>query len=648
MSIPQLDDDDIEKLDDFQHARLRTEMWLGSRDPNTLNVLEYEAGKPKAVETTWVPAVFTAFREILDNALDEMITRGYGDRLDVSYDPATATFMIKDNGRGIPINFNEKHKQYSATMAMTETKAGRNFKDRGNSRGLNGVGGSVVNFCSEYLTIDVIRDKKHFNQRFNEGTGEKLIIEDPIIMPTGSKDTGTKVKVKLSHKVFHDLTLPESFIKARVFEVALCYPKLKVYYNGKLVSAGKQGVEKTLFGDRKPITITVDAVTNVKTGTILPDNTPEVVQRPFLSKFWLVPAFFESSGEHTHSLVNCIPTFHGGKHVDTFKRGFFAGMLSALASKSKAKKLNPNRSDMEDGMLIYNITEMDSPAFDSQSKTRLINEEVASVIRKALDDPDFFKGVIRRNPEWVDMIYARCAERTKKTDDAEANKLAKKNLRTKVADLEDASGADRSKCILFIAEGKSAVAGMVEARNAMIHGGLPLRGKVLNVFEESTKTVLENKALSSIMKAVGLIPGQRVNRHQLRYGKIYITTDADEDGKNIAALLINFFFTMWPELFDPEKPPYVYLFDTPLIVAVKGKTRKYWYNEDYDDFNPEQYKDWKLTRAKGLAALKKDDWKWVLENPKATPITDDGELKEAMNLLFNPKLADKRKEWIGM
>ena len=630
-----MSNNEIIKLTDFQQARLRTEMWLGSRDTHTQVVLEYKNGIPLAKEETWVPALFTAFREVLDNALDEIVAHGHGDKIDVTYDENTLTFSVEDNGRGIPIIFDKTHKQYSATMALTETKAGRNFSDdRGATRGLNGVGASIVNFCSEWFQADIHRESKHFAQSFNEGDGSKfsnLVIEEPIILPVKTKFTGTKISFKLSPKVFQHRLLPLCFIEARRFEVAMCYPNLKVIFNGKRIVT-KGTVEKTLFPTTKPIYI-------------------EINEPGFLSRFWLVPQFFlQETGlsEFNHSMVNAIPTFNGGIHIDSFRKSFFNGMLSALERESKKRKLTPNRSDLADGMLLYNITQMDAPTFDSQSKTRLLNENVGIIIRKALDDPDFFKSVIRKNPEWIEEVYERCRERTQKKDDDDARKMAKKNKRTKVEDLADASGTDRTKCILFLAEGKSAVSGMVEARDPNIHGGLPLRGKVLNVFGESNKTILANEALSKVMNAIGLIPGERVNRHQLRYGKIYITTDADEDGKNISALLVNFFYTVWPELFDPEKPPFIYMFDTPLIIAVKGKQRKYWYNDNYHDFDSESFKGWDITRAKGLAALKTDDWKWVLTNPKATPVTDDGELKKALDLLFNPKLADSRKTWIGM
>jgi DNA gyrase/topoisomerase IV subunit B len=363
--------------------------------------------------------------------------------------------------------------------------------------------------------------------------------------------TGTKISWKLSKKVFKDFTLPEQFIRDRVFEIALCYPKLKVFYNGKQVKT--QGPEKTLFAGKKPIVF-------------------EIKDKGFNSRFWLLPEFLPE-GEHSHGTVNTIPVFNGGTHIDTFKRLFYSGMMKALERESKKRKLTPNRSDLAEGMLIYNITEMDAPAFDSQSKTRLINEHVAKTVQTAMDDPEFFKGVVKRNPEWIESVYERCRVRTQKSDEKEFAKVAKASRR-KIEKLVDATGMDRSKCVLLLAEGDSALSGSMSMRDPKIHGGLPLQGKVLNIHPSKVtmRDAVKNEALQEIMGSIGLVPGQRANRYKLRYGKVYITCDADEDGKNIAALLVNFFHQWWPELLQDEKNPFLYVFETPLIVARKAKT----------------------------------------------------------------------------
>ncbi|CAM6054494.1 unnamed protein product [Sphagnum tenellum] len=483
-------------------------MFLGSRDPHTQSVLEYHPEGPITVETTWTPAISTSFREILDNALDEMVAHGHGDRLEVTYDPETTVVTVTDNGRGIPIGYDATHGTYKATLALTHTKAGRNFGDRGETRGLNGVGASVVNFCSEYFDVTILRDGQEFTQRFTEGDGtnDDLVIEDPIIMPSDSKVTGTSVTYKPSSKVFHDMRLPESFVAARMTEVALCYPAIKVFYNGKRIPS--KPVEEALFPQHQPIVFAInDVISNFK------------------SRFWLVPQFLTDGSDYSHSLVNAIPMFNGGVHIDAFKRGFFSGLLTSLEKESKKRKLEPNKNDISDGLLIFNITQMKAPNFDSQSKSRLINEPVGAIIRKKLDDPAFFKDVIKRYPDWIEAIYERCKIRTQKKTELDIGKAAKKSKREKVEDLQDACGADRSKCICFLTEGKSALAGITDARDPDVHGGLALRGKPMNVREKLLSEVMANQSLTDVMKSIGLFPGQRVNRHSLRKLSVITTSD---------------------------------------------------------------------------------------------------------------------------
>ena len=618
-----------EKLSDYRHARLCTEMFFGSRDPHTQTVPEYDATAGLvAVETTWTPAAFTAVREIFDNALDELVKHGQGDRLEIGVNPRTMEVTVTDNGRGVPINFDETEQNYAATVLLSNTKSGRNFgKHRGESRGMNGVGASIVNFCSAYFDLDIDRDRKHFEQRFHEA--DEHVADPPMIFPATGRKTGTTIRFKLSELVFPRMSLPANFLAARVYEIALCYPSLKVFYNGKRIVV--KTVEAALFPERKPISFAINA-----------DG--------FDSRFWLSHDFMKDGAEYVYSLVNAIPVFEGGTHIDAFRRGFYSGMLTGLARESRRRKLAPNRGDMSDGLLIYNITQMTMATFGGQAKMRLINENVAKIIGREMDDPEFFRKVIRDNPEWISAIYRRCEDRTQKKDQADVAKINKAAKRKRVEGLEDACGNDRSKCICFLTEGLSAVSGIIEARNSEIHGALPLSGKPMNVRDVALREIVENEALMKVVNALGLSIGQRANRHTLRYGKVFLTMDADPDGLNITALMVNFFYTLWPELFDPEKPPFINVFETPLIIAVKGKQRKYWYADNYLDFDPDRFTGYDITRAKGLAALKRADWIWVLANPKVIPIVDDGKLADALKLLFDQGkgAADARKEWIGM
>ena len=549
-----------EQLSSYKQIRRRTEMYFGSRDPHTQIVVDYGPDGLLLHEATWVPAVFTAIREIVDNAVDELISHKRGKRLDITYDADALSMTVSDDGGGMPVAWSHQHKNYAATVLLSSMFSGRNFSDdRGDTRGLNGIGAKGTVACSEWFKIEVFRDKTQFIQNFAEG--EELQIGEPTIRPTTGKKRGTAISFKLSPSVFKHRRLPDRFVAARMYEIALCYPQIELTYNGKKLVAGN------VFGERQPITIPIE-------------------EADFRAKFWLLPRD-DSSDEFTFSLVNALPLFGGGTHIDAFRRNFYTGLLVALDRESKRRKLTPNRSDISDGLLLYCIAECPNPQFDSQAKTRLINEQVGSLVRRKLDDPVLFKQIIRDNPAWIDAIYKRCAARTQSKDTKDTIRQAKRNLRQKVEDLEDACGHDRSKCILFLAEGDLAISGLVKARNPDLHGGLPLLGKASNVFGESHKRIVENEALSKVMNAIGLIPGQRANRHLLRYGKIYITCDADQDGANISALLVNFFYTCWPELFDPTKSPYIHIFNTPLIIAVKGKQRRYWYAEDYTSFNAE-------------------------------------------------------------
>jgi DNA gyrase/topoisomerase IV subunit B len=620
---------DIKKLTPYEHVRLRTEMYFGSRVNQTQKTLIYQDGKPVIIDQTWVPALYTAFREILDNSLDEVVGHKSGNVIKITHDCAKLEFSVEDNGRGIPIDWDEEHKCHKATLALSEIMAGRNFGERGETAGVNGIGASGVNFCSKWFHVDIWRDGKHFHQKFEEGDAfaQGLQIHKPKISNAAADKHGTRVHFNLSTEVFSDTTLPTEFVASRLFEAALCNADVKFQDNGQTIRI-KNNWEKTMFEGFKPIVL-------------------ELEQEGFKSKWIIVPNFVEEN-EFYWSLVNNIPVFNGGIHVDRFKSGFVAGLLNALERESKRRKLQPNRTDVTERLFVYNITNIVAPNFDSQSKTRLINEEAGQAIKAWLEDPNLFKQLIKKYGWWIDEIYTRCEARTNKKDAAELAKLAKKTARAKIPELTDATGVNRQECILFLAEGKSAIGGLTAVRDPKIHGGLPLRGKVMNVHGEAAKRILENQELANIMNAIGLNLLTKASKRDLRYGRLYLAADMDHDGSNICALLVNFLYQYWPELFDPKDKPFVYIFQTPFIILEKGSEVRYFYSFNYHEFKPEDWQGWKVRRAKGLGTLGKNDWKHAVQKPVALPLLDDGKLKETLELIFNGKLADKRKEWIGL
>ena len=220
------------------------------------------------------------------------------------------------------------------------------------------------------------------------------------------------------------------------------------------------------------------------------------------------------------------------------------------------------------------------------------------------------------------------------------------NTKTNVVDLMVEEDETFTLSNGFISH-NSAISGMASVRDPKIHGGLPLRGKVMNVNGEAPKKVLDSMALVDIITAVGLTLGEKADRNDLRYGKLYVATDMDPDGLNIGALVVNFFFTYWPELFD-EDDPFIYMFMTPFVIAEKGKERKYWYAHDYHKFDASKMAGWSITRAKGLGTLQEVDWRYSLDHPELISITDDGNMKENLDLIFNGDRAADRRDWIGL
>lgn len=626
--------EDLRKLDDYQHARLRTEMYLGSREPHTETVLHFDGSHLVLRDFTWVPALYTALRELIDNALDEMIGHGHGDTLTVDFDEEAFTFRVSDNGRGLPIaERKELGKGPAASILLGEARAGRNFGDRGEVAGTNGLGAACTNFTAQWFELDVYHGSKRLKQRWDEGVyrgADKHKTKGPSIVRGSKTKHGTTITYRPSDKVFPHMLLPGDFVSGRLWDIAVANPKLKVIYNGTRLqpARGRDPVMATYFHD-------------TRAGLITFDHRDD----KFHSRFYLVPGF-NGDDEHVHSVVNNLPALQGGNHVEAFRNLFYPEATNALTSKRgnvfTKERLTLTRADLASGMLILNVTKMDGPVFDSQTKGRLVTE-VRATMRAAFDAFEV-GSMFRRNPEWVELIAERCRRRNSSKDDAEVRRAQRTLGKKKIAKLTDAIGTNRDECILFLGEGDSALNLMMNERDPDIHGCLPLRGKILNVHGVNSRKVIENQALLDIMTALGLQIGKPPEN--LRYGRIYIATDEDEDGKNITALIVNFLFRFWPGLFQGEK---VFKFSTPFIIAHKGKQTKYVYADDYPNFqaNLGKWKGWNIRRAKGLGALEKEDWRHALDNPELVPIVDDGELEEALDLIFNPKRADDRKEWLS-
>jgi len=628
-------------LSEVAHTRLRTEFLMGSRELHTQSVVGFDGKTFGVREYTWVPALWTALREIIDNALDELVSHKYGDTLTVNYDPDKFVFEIHDNGRGVPIHeIPEVGKGPAASFMLSNMRSGRNFEaDRGDTAGMNGLGAAVVNMTSEWFEIEIDRDgtqdkfgPKKLTQRWTEATKDGKDIRKtsgPHVIRGNKNRSGSLIRYRPSAEVFTKLVLPESFVRERMWDLAVINPKIKIIYNGERLQPSTNA---------DPIK-----------GTFFPNNPCAIIpveNGKFKSVFYVV-ANFTQGPEYDHSHVNNIATLDGGKHLDTFKNLFYAVAAEEIGKQVKrvSKDASVVRSLISPGILIWNCTRMSAPKFDSQTKTRLISD-VGTLVKDGFHESDV-KSFLRRNPDWVKSVVDRILSKEQKKVGSNTRKNEDKLLRQRVARLVDATGSVPAAKVLFLFEGDSAKGFFPQVRNPKIHGYLPLLGKPANAWHMTTDAIVNDKILNQIIAALGLRVTEDFSLRRLRYGKVYIATDEDQDGKNIATLLVNFLFKLWPELFR-GKVPYVYRFQTPFIRLKKGSDVKYIYAEDYDAYiaNPGKYKGWSVDRKKGLGALQPEDWEHALDNPSLVPIMDDGKLEETLSLIFNNKRPDDRKEWL--
>ncbi len=584
----------ITVLEGLEAVRMRPGMYIGSVTTKGLNHLIYE---------------------IVDNSVDEHLA-GYCTEIKVTLEK-DGSATVEDNGRGIPVGMHAKGVS-AERLVFTTLHAGGKFDNDAykTSGGLHGVGSSVVNALSTYLTVQIKNGGYIYEDRYERGI-PTVELKDGLLEPKGkTKETGTKVNFLPDDTIFEKTRFKEDDVKSRLHETAYLNPNLTIYFEDKR----KEEVEKITYYEPEGI------IGFIKDMNANSETLHEVAYFTGESDGITVEVAFQYINEFHENVLgfcNNIYNAEGGTHLTGFKTMFtncintYARELNVL----KDKDANFTGAEVRNGMTAVVSIKHPDPRFEGQTKTKLDNQDAAKAVGKVTGDE-----VVRffdRNLETLKTVIS-CAEKAAKIRKAEEK--AKTNLLTKQKFSFDSNGKlanceskDAKKCEIFIVEGDSAGGSAKSARDRMYQAILPIRGKILNVEKASIDKVLANAEIKTMIYAFGCGfsegYGNDFDITKLKYDKIIIMADADVDGAHISTLLLTLFYRFMPELIYEG---HVYIAMPPLYKAMPSKGEEEYL---YDDKALEKYRKthkgpFTLQRYKGLGEMDADQlWETTL-NPE--------------------------------
>ena len=508
--------------------------------------------------------------EIVDNAIDEALA-GHCKNISVTIGK-DKTVTVFDDGRGIPVELMKDQKKSALEVIMTVLHAGGKF-DKQNykvSGGLHGVGASVVNALSEWLKVEVYRDGESYFQEYRRGKPVK-----PVVKIGKTKLRGTKVTFKPDMQIFTSDEFEYAKLKERLEELAflnkgICI-KIKdertgkeeeFKYDGGIVHFVKKHQKNKETLHNEPIFISKE-----KDGLAI-----EIAMQ-----------WNDSYNELVYTFVNNINTHEGGTHLTGFKSGLtkVANDFAREKGLIKDASITLQGDDVREGLVCVISLKIADPQFEGQTKMKLGNSEVEGIVRSIMIDE--LTSFFAENPSTTKKILEKV---TIAAQAREAARKARELTRRKGAlegwslpgKLADCSENDAELCELYIVEGDSAGGSAKQGRDRRFQAILPLRGKILNVEKARLDKIFANTEIRTIITAVGTGVGEEeFDVTRLRYAKIIIMTDADEDGSHIRTLLLTFFFRQMHKLLEDG---HIFIAQPPLYKIKQGKTERYFLTEE--------------------------------------------------------------------
>lgn len=638
----------IQVLEGLDAVRMRPGMYIGSTGSRGLHHMLWE---------------------IVDNAIDEAMG-GYASHVEVTLH-TDGSASVRDNGRGVPVDEHPTLHVSGVEVIYTKLHAGGKFNNDNYaySGGLHGVGASVVNALSEWVRVDVFRDFKHFRMCFTSGFDKELgkVVAgrpDGVLQTLGNtRQRGTLVCFKPDAAVFETTSFNGETVARRLRELAYLNKGLKITFTDERLPVKREeeeGEDSARQNERTQVFcydggicdyvkyLNADKTALFEEPILLEGSRDEVI-------FRIAIQYTDSYTENVFSYVNNIPTAEGGTHETGFKAAYtkvmndFARRLGAL----KEKENNLSGDDFREGLTAVMIAMVKNPQFEGQTKGRLGNTEVRPAVEAILTQQltAYFENL--KHQELAQQLIEKAV---KAAHVREAARKARDVARTKnaleaaplVGKLSSCTGRRAEMNELFIVEGDSAGGSAKQGRDRRFQAILPLRGKPLNAEKKRLDQVLSNEEFRSIITALGTNIDESFSLSGLKYYKVIILSDADQDGAHIRAILLTFFYRYMRELITEG---HVFIGMPPLYKVQRGQKVQYAYDDVELKKLTKGVKGYTIQRYKGLGEMNPDQlWATTMdpEQRKLMQVTieDAAQAERIVTILMGDKV-DPRREYIS-
>ncbi|KAK7113702.1 DNA topoisomerase 2-alpha-like isoform X1 [Littorina saxatilis] len=633
-----------QKKTQLEHILLRPDTYIGSVEHVTQQmwVMDEESSKMDFREISFVPGLYKIFDEIIVNAADNKVRDQTMDMIKIDIDPESGKIRIWNNGKGIPVVEHKTEKMYVPSMIFGHLLTSSNYDDseKKTTGGRNGYGAKLCNIFSTKFVVETSckEYKKCFKQTWSDNmskTKEPTIAEakeHDFTAVTYWPDLGKFGMTQLDK----DTT---ALFTRRAYDVAASTRGVKVYLNGKRLHVKN-------FRDY------MDLYLKDKTDEA---GQPVKVVYEQVNPRWEVGITLSDRGFQQVSFVNSIATTKGGRHVDYVADQCVAKLIEIIKKKNKEGiKIMPFQ--VRNHLWVFVNCLIENPTFDSQTKENMTKQAKSFGSKCQLSDKFVTQvtksGIVESVLSW--MKFKAQAQLNKK---CHASKHSKLKGIPKLDDANDAGTKNSEKCTLILTEGDSAKAlavaglGVVGRDN---YGVFPLRGKLLNVRDATHKQIMDNAEINNIIKILGLHFKESYDSAEklrsLRYGRLMIMTDQDQDGSHIKGLLVNFVHHFWPNLLRHN---FVEEFITPIVKVFKGKVDHAFYSlPEFEEWktNTENWHTWRVKYYKGLGTSTSKEAKEYFSdmNRHRIPFRYAGTEDDAsINLAFSKKKIEERKEWLS-